>query len=66
MPVGNTPLTLDNSWKAVTVENIADRNGPCLKRIRVKGGWLYITEAPHATFAGSVASAPVFVRADML
>lgn len=64
MTIGSTPLTVDNHWEEVTVENIADRAGPLLKRIGVPGGYLYVTEAPHATLAGSVASAPVFVAVD--
>lgn len=60
MPVGSTPLTPENSWHEVTVENTADRKGPCLKRIHVAGGWLYMTEV----YGHQQATALVFVAAD--
>lgn len=60
MTIGSTPLTEDNAWQTVTVENMADRNGPALKRIGVIGGWLYITE----TMYGHEPPTPVFIAAD--
>lgn len=66
-PIAKTP---DNSWKVVTA-GIEGRNGPCLKRIGVPGGWLYITEhrdnranygAP--IYGDTILSSPVFVQDD--